>query len=144
MPSVTTQSKNLENEGPILEVHFLISRELEEKYKKDNIPIPEPVVVKALIDTGASACVIKKEIPEKLGLNPVGATNITTPSSKNHECYQYFMRMVIPSHQILVELPFIATPLDGQEISGLIGRDVLKNGILIYIGYANQFTLSLL
>jgi len=54
------------------------------------------------------------------------------------------MRMIIPSHQLVYEGPFISAPIDGQDISGLIGRDVLKNGILIYIGYANQFTLSLL
>lgn len=144
MPSVTIPLEDLEKEGPIIEVHFLISSELEKKYLEEKKPLPEPVPIKALIDTGASACVLKKEIPEKLGLTPIGTTKICTPSTKDHECYQYFMRMVIPAQQLVYEGIFISTPLDGQEISCLIGRDVLKNGILIYIGYANQFTLSLL
>ena len=144
MPSVTVPSENLENEGPILDVHFLISSDLEKKYTEENKKIPAPVIIKALIDTGASACVIQKEIPEKLGLEPIGVMNINTPSSKDHQCYSYFMRMVIPAQGLIYEGPFIAAPLEGQEISCLIGRDVLKSGILIYIGYANQFTLSLL
>ena len=88
------------------------------------------IIIKALIDTGASACVLKKEIPEKLGLTPIGITKICTPSTKDHECYQYFMRMVIPVHQLIYEGIFISAPLENQEIGSLIGRDVLKNGIL--------------
>ena len=36
----------------------------------------------------------------------------------------------------------IEAPLGGQHIECLIGRDVLKHGVLTYIGYINQFTLS--
>jgi len=54
------------------------------------------------------------------------------------------MRMLIPSHGLIYEGPFIGASLDGQDICCLIGRDVLQSRILIYIGYNNQFTLSLL
>lgn len=144
MPSLTTTNENMEREGPILEVHFLISKELEEQYKKENKKIPEPVIIKALIDTGASMSVIQQEIPEKLGLKPVGSTIVNTPSCNSHPCYNYFMRMVIPSHNLIYQGVFVATPLKEQNIKCLIGRDLLKDGIFIYIGYANQFTLSLL
>ena len=144
MPSVTTNLPDLQKDGPLLEVHFIISSELERKYKEENKPIPPPVIVKALIDTGASACVIALGIPLNLGLEPVGVANISTPSSKDHKCYQYFMRMVMPTHNLTYEGVFIGAPLEGQEINCLIGRDLLKDGILIYIGYMNQFTFSLL
>lgn len=143
MSSVTVAQKDLEQEGPILEVQFFISTELEKKYRADNKKLPEPITVKALIDTGASGCTLKKDIPESLGLEPIGKINIITPSG-TQECYQYFMKMVILPNNVVYEGPFIAAPLDGQEIKTLIGRDILKNGILIYIGYVNQFTLSLL
>ena len=144
MPSLTLSSPSLQAEGPIIDVLFLISTELEEKYKKDNQEPPKPVSVRALIDTGASHCVIKKEIPEQLGLKPVGSIKINTPSSKDHQCYQYFMRMAIPAHELVYEGVFTAAPLEGQNIACLIGRDLLANGILIYIGYAQQFTFSLM
>ncbi|MCW8965494.1 MAG: retropepsin-like domain-containing protein [Candidatus Pacearchaeota archaeon] len=144
MPSVTTKSENLEKEGPVLEVHFLISLELEKKYLEEGKDIPPPIVVKALIDTGATSCVIQDDIPKKLGLKPIGEVKTSTPSCKGNSCYQYFMRMSIPSHNLIYSGPFIAMPLKGQDISCLIGRDVLKESILIYIGAENQFTLSLL
>lgn len=144
MPSLTRDSPNLEIEGPVIDVLFLISTELEEKYKKEGKEVPKPVQIRALIDTGASHCVIQKEIPEKLELEPVGSTKINTPSSKDHQCYQYFMRMAIPTHRLVYEGVFTAAPLEGQNINCLVGRDLLADGIFIYIGYAKQFTLSLM
>lgn len=144
MPSVTMQQPNLISNGPTLEVHFLISKELEEKYKKEGKEIPKPVIVKALIDTGVSCCTIQNDIPSKLGLSPVGSTKINTPSCKDHSCFEYYMRMSIPSHNVFYQGTFISVPLEGQNIDCLIGRDLLQHGILIYIGQMNQFTLSLL
>jgi len=134
----------LELDGPILEVHFLISSELENKYLSEGKTIPPPVIVKALIDTGASTCVIQDGIPQQLGLQPVGVIKINTPSCNDHNCYQFFMRMVIPAQNLVYEGTFTAAPLLGQNISSLIGRDLLNQGILIYIGYANSYTFSLL
>lgn len=144
MPSVTIDSPNLQQEGPLLEVHFLVSSELEKKYKEDGKDLPEPVVINSLIDTGASSCVIQQDIPQKLNLQPVGEVKMSTPSCNNTSCFVYFMRMVIPSTNLIYEGPFIAAPLKGQTISCLIGRDVLKDSILIYLGQKNQFTLSIL
>lgn len=144
MPSVTVDSPNLERDGPLLDVHFLISSELEKKYKKDGKDIPIPVRVKSLIDTGASSCVIQEDIPKKLDLQPVGEVKMTTPSCADTSCFKYFMRMVIPSTGLIYEGTFIAAPLKNQPISCLIGRDVLKDSILIYLGKKNQFTLSIL
>ncbi len=139
MPSLT---KNLEPEGAVVEVHFLISTELEKKYIKEKKQIPKPVVVKSVIDTGASHCVIQKDIPAKLGLEPVGVAKMNTPSCKDHECYRYFLRIAIPSHNLIYEGQVTSAPLEGQNIDCLIGRDLLSHGIFIYLGKVNQFTLS--
>jgi predicted aspartyl protease len=143
MPSLTTTNPNLVGDGPLIEVLFLISSELEKKYIDEGIPIPESISVKSLIDTGASHCVIQEDIPKKLGLKPIGVIKISTPSCKDRECYSYFLRMAIPTHDLVYEGSFTAVPLEGQGIACLIGRDILAHGILIYIGYANQFTFSL-
>lgn len=145
MPSLTQTQKDLRLEGPVVEVHFLVSADLEKKLKLEGKSVPNPVKIKAMIDTGASHCALQQTIPEKLKLEPVGTIKINTPSCKGKECYRYFMRMAIPFHNNLVyEGVFTAVPLEGQGIDCLIGRDVLAHGILIYIGYANQFTFSLL
>lgn len=66
MPSLTTANPNLQVEGPLIDVNFLISSELEKKYREEGKPVPEPIVVKALIDTGASHSVIQEEIAKRL------------------------------------------------------------------------------
>ena len=144
MPSITIPSANLQLEGPTVEVQFLIPRQLEEQYKKEGKAVPAPINIKALIDTGATNCVVRQDIPSALGLQPVDIIGVNTPSAKDHKAYRYFMRMLIPSTNITYEGLFTALPLDGQTISSLIGRDLLAFGLLLYIGNANQFTLSLL
>jgi len=143
MPSVTKKPKDLMKEGPILEVQFIISSELERKYREEGKVIPKPIVIKALVDTGCTSCAISDHIPKELNLQPVGSVDLRTPSGKR-ACFQYFMRMLIPSHGLAYEGTFIGVTLEGQDVDCLIGRDVLKDSILIYIGPENQFTLSIL
>lgn len=141
---MTIGNPNLGRNGPIVEVYFTVSKELEDQFKQKNEKVPEPIKVKALVDTGATTCVVKEEIPKNLGLSPIGKTPISTAHG-NHECYQYFLRMIIPhpTGPLTYEGVFVAANLGGQDLSCLIGRDFLSNGILVYIGYANQFTLSI-
>ena len=54
------------------------------------------------------------------------------------------MSLLFPNHGIAYEGVITAAPLKGQNIDCLIGRDILSKGILIYIGYDNSFTLSIL
>jgi len=94
-----------------------------------------------MIDTGASGTVINPAIPQQLNLNPVGVTFINTPSHANVRCYQYPVRVVFPNN-VIAETIAIAAPLQGQAIQCLIGRDLLRHAVFVYIGYANLFTLS--
>lgn len=141
MPSFTAQVPNLQAIGPIVEARIAIGSFLETSLKQKGQPIPTPVAAHALIDTGASATVIQASIPGSLGLQPVGVSFITTPSSTNVRCYQYLIRLVFPNN-VVFEGVVIAAPLQGQQIQCLIGRDILANGVLVYIGYTHMFTLS--
>jgi len=51
------------------------------------------------------------------------------------------VRLLFPN-RVVVETTAIAAPLQGQHIQCLIGRDVLKHGVFVYIGYTDTFTLS--
>ncbi len=94
-----------------------------------------------MIDTGATGTVISEDIVQQLKLNPVGITFINTPSSTNVQCYEYLIRLLFPNN-VVTESVVIAAPLQGQHIQCLIGRDILRHGVLVYIGYTNTFTLS--
>lgn len=100
-----------------------------------------PVSIRALIDTGASACVIQEGLAAGLGLTQIGTVSINTPSSTGIQCAQYVARLLM-SNSVTVETVVIEAPLQGQNIQCLIGRDLLKHGVLVYIGYANLFSLS--
>ena len=141
MPSFTTQLPNLQAIGPVIDMRVWIGSPIEEVLKKTGAKIPEPVSIKAMIDTGASGSVIQPAIAQQLGLQPVGVVSISTPSSENVPCYQYVVRLLFPNN-VIVEALAIEAPLKGQQIQCLIGRDVLAFGVLVYTGYINQFTLS--
>lgn len=110
---------------------------------RKGIKVPTPVRAAAMIDTGASGTVINPEIVKNLGIHPVGRVGINTPSTTEPvEVFQYNVDLVFPNHTVIPDILAIAAPLGGQAIQCLVGRDVLKHGVLTYIGYINQFTLS--
>lgn len=94
-----------------------------------------------MIDTGATGSVIRQGLASQLGLQPVGVTTISTPSSAHVVCNEYLVRFLFPNN-VTVEGTAIEAPLQGQHIQCLIGRDILAHGVLVYIGYTNLFSLS--
>ncbi len=142
MTSFTTQVAGLQELGPIVEgLHVTVGTPVEEALKAAGRSVPEPIKLTALIDTGASATVVRQGMASQPGLKPVGAIRVNPVSSSNVRCYQYAVRLLFPNN-VIVEIPVIEAPLRGQGIQGLIGRDVLAHGVLIYIGYSNLFSLS--
>jgi len=127
--------------GPVVEVRLAIGTVVEEVLQRSGQSIPTAVQALAMIDTGATATVVREDIVKQLNLNPVGITLINTPSSTNVQCYEYLMRLLFPNN-VIVESVVIAAPLHGQHIQCLIGRDVLRHGVFIYTGYIDTFTLS--
>jgi len=77
----------------------------------------------------------------QLGLNPIGLTYITTPSSTDVRCYEYLIRLIFPNN-VVFETTAIEAPLRGQHVQCLIGRAILAHGVLIYIGYIQSFSPS--
>ena len=143
MPSFTAQIPNMVANGPIVEIQLWVSRSLQEILKKKRQPIPEPVKVTAMIDTGASGTVVNPNVIQALGIQPVGVTAIKTPSTTAPVlCHQYELAVLFPNNVIVDSCIAVEAPLQGQHIQCLIGRDILAHGVLIYTGYTNTFTLS--
>jgi predicted aspartyl protease len=141
VPSVTSSVSNLQAVGPLLEVRLAVSHAAEQALIAAGSPVPKPIVIPMLIDTGASHSLIQSGLAQQLGLNPVSTVAIATPSSQNVMCDVYAVRLILPPN-IQAELTAVEAPLQGENIQGLIGRDVLSQAVLVYIGYQNQFTLS--
>jgi hypothetical protein len=140
MPSFTVQVPNLQALGPIVEVQVTVGTAVEQALRAAGQLIPSPVKVLAQIDTGATGSVLQAGLPAQLNLTPVGMTAVNTPSSTNVQCPEYLVRFVFPNN-VLFETTNLEAPLAGQSIQGLIGRDVLAQAVLVYIGYNNQVTI---
>jgi predicted aspartyl protease len=130
VPGLTIQLADLWAEGPRLEVKLT-----------DTAASSPPVAVEALVDTGATVTVVANDVLRRLGLNPVGTALVHTPSSSNVRCYKYLVRLALPNN-VDLETVAIGTPLRGQHIQCLIGRDLLSRAVFVYTGQTNTFTLS--
>jgi hypothetical protein len=111
-------------------------------------PIPDPVMVKGLVDTGSSHTTIDSLVAKSLGLTPKGVAKMITPSTgpTPSECLTYDVSLHVPLGKALVwsRQAWIVASADlvHQGFSVLIGRDVLAEGLLIYDGKHNVFTMS--
>ena len=141
MPSLTQRIPNLHKVGPVIEVILTPSVNF---LKQLNISPSAAKTVKlsAMVDTGATGTVISQGIAALLGINPVGTTLISTPSSTNVRCNQFDVQIVFPNNVRFQSIVITEAPLQGQHIQCLIGRNILQHGILIYNGCDNSFTLS--
>jgi len=141
MPSFTQRIHDLRKVGPVIEVILTPSTTFLQRM--NILPTSaKSVKLSAMVDTGATGTVIKQGISTILGINPIGTTLINTPSSTNVNCNQFDVQIVLPNNVNIPSIVITEAPLQGQHIQCLIGRDILQNGIFIYTGYDNSFTLS--
>ena len=143
MPCLNVQGQNITDLGPILQVAVGVSAPIAKILTEQKQTIPKPVLVIALIDTGASKTVIQDGIAKQLSLTARGVAQINTPSCNSYQCETYDISLSFVGFNVSIPLiSVIEAPLSGQNISCLIGRDILKSGVFIYQGFTNSFTLS--
>lgn len=142
MPSFTTAVSNLHRIGPVIEVIISLPRDLIQVLKQQNGKIPSSIRAMAMIDTGATYCVVNPEIIRHLKLNPIDSIYANTTSSVNVKCFRYKAAINFPADFAVETSNIIEMPLKNQHIQCLIGRDVLKRGVLIYNGYTETVTFS--
>lgn len=142
MPPFVKTVSDLRAEGPVVDLHIAIGSEYEEALKQANMPIPQPVPVVALIDTGAGRSIIGQGIAAQLGLSPVGTGSVNIPSLPNVEGPEYRVRFIFPNGTAC-EGTMLELPIPNPTIQCLIGRDFLAHTVFVYVGQSNLFTISL-
>ena len=110
-------------------------------------PIPVPIHVRGLVDTGASCTAIDVDVIKALGITPTGRTSVLTPSTgaKPHECNQYDCGITLLHTTTQLNLSPIAaieSRLSHQGFHVLIGRDILRNCLFFYNGAVSRFALA--
>jgi hypothetical protein len=119
--------------GPLVAVKLWVPQQV-----KSTIP---PIDTLAEISTSALHTCIQEGVATSLGLNPKGTVKITTATNQAYESYAYQTRIVFPHGKaveiLAAEVPYMIR--SHVRIKCVIGRDILRLGVLIYNGRGNTF-----
>jgi Aspartyl protease len=142
MPSFAIQAPDLRHLGPVIDAEIAIATFDVATLEASGIPLPAPIRVRALIDTGASVSVMRQGIGALLGLSPDAIRLVDTATSSHVRCEAFAVSFHF-SPEFAVDVTALEMPLHGNQIDCLIGRDILARGVFIYLGSGNAFTLSI-
>jgi hypothetical protein len=137
-------------DGALLDAVVLPSAARQEALVAEKIPVPAPITIRALIDTGANCSAVDPSVIFPLGLTPTGTAQVITPSTgmQPHTAPQYDIMLVIPGApgHPPATFPTIAVLavdlLEAQGFHALIGRDLLADCVFIYNGATKLFTFA--
>lgn len=125
----------LRRSGPKIKVTIGHPRSVLRAAQQTGTNLKQPFTVTALIDTGAARTVINPQLAETCGLRRTGETQISSAGhlAKRHEfagAIQFPDQDLTPFDPISL----VACPLPEQDVSCLLGRDVLERWNLVYDG----------
>lgn len=139
----------LSPQGPLVDAVVAVSGARRQALEKAGQTIPDPIPIRALLDTGASGTCIDPAVLTALGLTPTGMIAVNTPTTGNqpHQAFQYDVGLLIPAPAglplVRPSLAVVASELlQRQGFHALIGRDILHGCILTYNGSAGLFMLA--
>lgn len=134
--------------GPLLEFICSVSKPRAEALIKAGLPVPNPVTVRGLIDTGASITGIDPAVLKSLGAVSTGTVPLHTPSTKSaapHIANQFDVSIHFV-HPMITRtwhaVPVVESELAHQGIQALIGRDILAFCLMTYDGQAGTFCIG--
>lgn len=134
----------LQQVGPRIPVEVSIPDVLAAALTHSGSELPTPVEGWALIDTGASVTCVDESALQDLNLNPIGQTQVSSPTAASDRRLLYPAKLMFPGTPI--------PPLDFQAVTGvtlqnqgylvLLGRDILRYMVLIFDGPGGHMTLA--
>jgi hypothetical protein len=138
--------------GAVLSVEVHVPPIIAQVLMNRGNPVPTPVTGFAIIDTGATLTCVHEPVLQQLGLNPTGVVHSGTASGPV-QLSQYPARLVSPDQGWTFDVIATGVDLTGQQVPinppqppspliALIGRDLLRNCVLIWNGPGGFWTLS--
>lgn len=107
------------------------------------------VPISLIIDTGADSTMLSTQLMRTLGIAPTSQTRVLTSGSRGvpEPCDVYDVELQIMGNATqkpwrISSIGVLARSLENQGTDGMLGRDVLKLGILHYDGPRGRFTLD--
>lgn len=133
--------------GPLIDISVRVTSARADALKAAQKPVPPAVHLRALVDTGASCCVLDPSVIDQLELSPTGQSSVHTPSTGEnaHQCFTYdvYLSLIHPElKRNFQSIPVMQLELKAQGIDALIGRDVLSECLMVYDGSEETFSLA--
>ena len=136
--------------GVVIDVQVSVSDPRRAMLQKHGLPEPQPVFVRAVIDTGSSVTGFAPRVFDALCIGAIDRIKILTPSTRPgqpHESDVYAVNVALisgDSFQRLRNLRVIAADCWNlnEGVEALIGRDVLRRCVFEYFGPDELFRLS--
>jgi hypothetical protein len=120
------------------------SSEVIEAGRTVGLEYPEPVKMKALLDTGAAVTVISKTFARYCKLLQTGETEIRVLGS-THRCGEHAGAISFPGTNLRPFDPIRIVSADfvqERHYAILIGRDILRNWTITFDGRSNCVTIA--
>jgi Retroviral aspartyl protease len=140
-------SGRLTPRGPFIDVTVMQTEQHVARLKAARRPVATPAIIRSLIDTGASGCVLDNHVVSQLGLIQTGMTQIHTPTTgaAYEERNQYDVCVFFGSQTGEVKaftVGVIATDLASEGFLAIIGWDILSHCTLVCDGPNQTFKLD--
>jgi hypothetical protein len=135
-------------EGAVVEVLVGVSQLRANFFKAANLPVPSPLQLRLLVDTGADMTSIQAGLLAPLGIVPTGSIQLHTPSTGGNpvQCDQYEVGIVfaraLPNPWPVDILPIFECQKFIGTYQGLLGRDILDQSVLTYNSFGQTVTIS--
>jgi hypothetical protein len=150
MPSINVVISPL---GPIVDVAIGVTAARRAALIAAQQPVPPDMLARLLIDTGASNTNICGSVINALGIVPTNFTPVHTPSTG-----QQPVQMPVYDAKIVFHFPpsagapipplvrdtvaVIGSDFTNQGIQGLLGRDMMRNAVIVYHGDVGLCSIS--
>jgi hypothetical protein len=140
----------LRPEGALVEVSVGWSKGASQNQRMALRPVPSPITVRALLDSGAEMTCVDASIIRKLGLPFGGTVFANLPAHGGfsvQSVHDASLTILHPSGKAqdnwaLPDLSVLDLSLASLGYEALIGRDILNRSRFLYHGIANRFRLS--
>lgn len=145
MPHLTLDIEPL---GPMVQVYVAVSPAHRKALIAAGLPVPDGVIARALVDTGASSSMVDPFVPESLRLKPTSVQMVHTPSTNGTPVPQLVYDVSIWWYHAAQEyvwgrsVPVACAGLRSQGIDMLLGRDILGESLLVYDGPSRRFSIA--
>jgi hypothetical protein len=130
--------------GPCIDVVVTNSQDVIAAGRAVGLEYPEPVKMKALLDTGAAVTVISKTFATYCKLLQTGVTEIRVLGSM-HKCGEHAGAISFPGTNLRPYDPIRIISADfvqERHYAILIGRDILRNWTITFDGRFKRVTIT--